>query len=139
MIYFSYKRLPELAQLPIEDRRAAWINFVCSRPPGFVTSASRRYGFGITLGMIIGIFFGAFASPFSPTISIFGGMVIGILLPLVIIHFAQLHSCRATLRDYVTSKQFSLTPISKQDAIFMKRTALVPLSYSGLLHSHLKR
>jgi hypothetical protein len=121
MIYFSYKQLPELAHLPRKDRRAAWINFVCSRPAAATKVASRRLGFGIIIGMVVGICVGALTARET---SIFIDMLLGILFPVVIFHFMQLYTCRAALRDYVTGEHFTLEPVSQRAATLISHGKL---------------
>ena len=119
MIFTNYKRLPELAHIAPEHRRAAWINFTLSRPPADTRATSRRLGAVVIAGMLIGIVCGACFIPASPETAVFIGMILGLLLPLFGYHFIHLHSVRPALRSYLASPEFTLMPISNRAALFI--------------------
>jgi hypothetical protein len=121
MIILSYRDLPELAHLPPNDRRAAYINFIFSRSESehrVSAKLMRNYlGVGSALGWVLGERF----IPTTPGWAAVLGMAGGAVLSGVIAHIGQLQKCRPALRDYIESPQFTLTPVSERAARAIRR------------------
>jgi hypothetical protein len=118
MIYFSYKQLPELADVPEQHRRTVWINFVLSRERS-QPWISRLLGWLVIVCMIAGIAIGMFAVSAPSTITVLTGMIAGIFAPFLPYRFLNLYSCRTALRAYLSSPLFSLKPMSERAAILI--------------------
>jgi hypothetical protein len=117
VIYLSYKRLPELAHLSPQDRRAAWINFIFTR--GGSTAASRRLGWLAIAGALLGIAAGAVAAPYTSEFAVLAGLMVGSLLPPFIYHVIFLQRARPSLRAFMSASTLPFTPVSDRASAIM--------------------
>jgi len=118
-VYWSYQRLPELAQFTRRTRKIIWLNLSQERQK-LPHTRSRSYliGGSIIAAFVVGIMSGAFVAR-SPEIGGLVGGQAGIVVACLLVYLYGINSARGPLREYMASDSFSTLPINKTVRIFL--------------------